>query len=228
MYKFLFIIFLLISPTIYSATLPFGTWTYNIYHKGEQVGNAVIKRTVKSRQIQTESEIAFLLDDRFTVATEKIVENGNFEPLSYNVENTYVTEEAVKRVSIFAKIEGNSLYVSDGKNNLKFNISNNFNFGCNILFSSLLKAGLKAEASGTINMYDPSLSATKTIKTRMICKQPNTIPVGDSSLNLFKIDVLHKNRILYSFYADKDGVIHKYEMSLNKKELTLILSKHAQ
>lgn len=226
-FKLLFLTFsFLISLQLTAASLPFGTWRYTIYHEGEQVGTAEIKRSMQSRAITTSSELSFIIDETFTVSRETIQEEGNFTPLTYATESTFVTKDSAKRVSMKAEVKEETLHVTDGSRTLKFKLTDNLNFGSNILFASLLKAGLKPESSGVINMYDPSLSPTRTIKTKMVCHEIQKTNCGSKEIMLHKITVFHKDKKLYTFYCDNSGIIHKYVLAVNGQDLVLTLSSY--
>ncbi|MFW6364977.1 MAG: hypothetical protein ACOC2H_00725 [Spirochaetota bacterium] len=211
------------SFSLFGGTVPFGSWRYTIYQDTREVGNAVIRRSMKMRKIHTSSEISFFLADTFTVSRETIVEEGNFTPVSYSSESTFVTMDTVKRVTMSARVEDDRLHVSDGSRTLTFNITKDLNFGSNILIASLLKTGLKVESSGIINMYDPSVSPTKTIRTHMTCGDVEKVQVGKHTALLHRIVVRHKNKVLYTMFCDKSGIVHKYVMSLGGRKLELIL-----
>ena len=205
------------------ASIPEGTWDYDLMVNGVKAGKAVISNTVSDNNYIIKRELYLNIGPIENKAVHTVMETIDFKPVKLEEHNTIIdraadTIQEIKRTAIF---EGAYITFQSGDQKSKFKIEENFILDGNYFISELIKHQFKQGTIIKARIYEPSVEIDSTIHAVAEVKGYSTVKVRNKSMKLLHLSFRIENFKNIDMYLNEQGITEKTVMKMLNNEFVM-------
>ncbi|HPS59301.1 MAG TPA: hypothetical protein PK514_14450 [Spirochaetota bacterium] len=188
-----------------------GEWQYDLIVNGVRAGSAVISNCEKDGLLVSRTEMFISLGTMKNTTTQTVTETKEFRPVRLEVVSTLEDSSSGSRqvISRIAEFNGNNVTLdSDGKK-ARYTLTGPFIIDGNFFTDSLVKGRFREGMEIRAKLYEPTVTADKTILVIVNAAGRENVTVRGKELKLIHVRQRVEKLKSVDIYLDDTGVTEK-------------------
>ena len=205
------------------ASIPQGTWNYDLKVNTVKAGTAVFSNNIIDNNYVVRSELYLSIGPIENKAINIITETKDFKPVKLEEYNTITDSgtgsvQEIKRSAIF---DGANVTFQSGDRKSKFKIEGSFILDGNYFIDELIKNQFKPGTIVKADIYEPSVEIDAPILAIAEVKGYSSVDVGNKSMKLLHLKIRIENLKRIDMYLNEQGVTEKMVMNMLNNEFVM-------
>jgi len=205
------------------ASVPQGTWNYDLKVNSVKAGKAVFSNSIIDGNYVVRTELYLNIGPIENKAINIVTETMDFKPVKLEEHHTITDRstgsvQEIKRSAIF---DGANVTFQSGDKKSKFKIEENFILDGNYFISQLIKNQFKPGTIVEGRVYEPTVEIDAPILAIAEVKGYSAVNVGKKSMKLLHLSVRIENLKSIDRYLNEQGVTEKEVMKMLNNEFVM-------